>query len=629
MKLKLANTLITGKVYDKFLKYYQWLKLGEIDNIVNYGTGGDSIDGLIISGSMLGQDLVLNWTRNDAGLEALAVAYGISYPQITYAEMKALVTYPSYILKSENEINELFFNNSSQNIFGTTPFILDGLWKFKDNSSTQRDLNIVCYGNSITLGIATCGATKAYPQLLAETLISSAGQNVKYVNLGVGGMTGETMDLEYSIRVPQHFDSERENYLFVFEYINDIDSGKTSTQAYNNIQSVITKGKLTGFTVIALTAPYAPTVPTAGDSNNLLRDNFSPADYLIDQAELLDLSFMADIDNSCDGIHLKNLGIEQEVQFIYDDMISQDIISIANHDRNDVEIRNTNVIEFSSLGQTLESQSNITLAEDEDFEINFEITSTGIKVDFEILFDLGATLYFFVNRSLNGNRPVMLLKLTDLSFATVIVNNFVHDGSIFNIQLKKVGSVITVESNGILYGTTPLAFPSIAINSKIKFGGGLATTQVTGKLSFFDFINKINYPLIERDGVICYDNNAVRNDCILSDETMRSVLGGAKPFEIINGYTQFDNDSTLGLLNVSYYNGLPVLSTVTGYTKIADIQPNVESNSGNTLLGIKYLDWELNEKTFADIDAIVIPPKEDFRINNAEDVIKDMASQPY
>ena len=64
---------LISKIVEGFSGYYQWLPLGEDDNLTNKGTGGTpAVDGNYISGSMLGQDLVFRQPAGDTGLYALS-----------------------------------------------------------------------------------------------------------------------------------------------------------------------------------------------------------------------------------------------------------------------------------------------------------------------------------------------------------------------------------------------------------------------------------------------------------------------------------------------------------------------------------------------------------------------------
>ena len=98
MKLKLGSCLTAGRAFIKsYYNYFQYLFTDNPNELVgneytNYGWGGSDVNGLVLSGSIAGEDLEMDWTRGNAGLTALSNSYGIPNP-ITYTEMKGLNGY--------------------------------------------------------------------------------------------------------------------------------------------------------------------------------------------------------------------------------------------------------------------------------------------------------------------------------------------------------------------------------------------------------------------------------------------------------------------------------------------------------------------------------------------------------
>lgn len=165
-------------------------------------------------------------------------------------------------------------------------------------SFIDTPLNIICAGNSLTVGYHLPDPDSAYPMQLASLLPGDLVQNK-----GVNGITTEQMMPLITTDITPNYDSTKKNIVIAWEIGNDIFwDGTTAKQAYDSFVVYCNAVRAHGWRVYALTLPARnnyymgyPITPGGDDStaytakiksvNTMLRNHWpSFSDGLVDVA---------------------------------------------------------------------------------------------------------------------------------------------------------------------------------------------------------------------------------------------------------------------------------------------------------------------------------------------------------
>jgi len=634
------------KAIGGFFGWYQWLKLGETDDVTN--SGGEGPDGLIISGSMLGKDLVLDWTRGDAGLIALAQACGISNP-ITYAEMKDLVTYPSVISGTENNISRLFLNNVNQDVFTTIPELSAFNWVFRNTinpAPIPKNVHLIFYGNSITEAV-TCSPTVKYPDGLTALLNGVDDLSYSMINLGINGYEGAQMAANFNANVLPHVKEGARNILIFFEFINDtISSGGNlpAQDAYDNMVSVNTQAKANNIETLVMTAPRttSPSINVGIDAANiLLNANNSMFNYFFDVNTIDEMQNPVIPTTTCDGIHLNTLGNEKLYEGVFAYMNANVVESIPT---DSVAVLNNTGVKTNGINES------ISIDDNPDIHIgtsDFTICGTVILKDISVFPRIYTkrTSGNWISFLYDPNNKKLIIETTlgsnaffvdianDEKFSFAITRNKFYFNGIHVIDLIVPADINTPAP--ILLSKFGSSYAAIEWIDFKQFNRNITASEAYS----------LHYQLdIDYTDLVLFPDFNFNNEAVLTDKsskgsdmtivssdlpTMRTVRNDNRPYHLTDGCTVFTNGVNYKIATYDI-NQAPNISSIGGYTKIEFVAGSgILKGLLNTYLGILYSDWETNEKTFDEIKAIPIIPKEDFQIDNSGDVIKDMVSEPY
>ncbi len=113
--------------------------------------------------------------------------------------------------------------------------------------TTDGTINVVCDGNSLTLGV---GATTSYPAQL-DALCSAA---VTVTNLGVSGQTTNDMWSDYLTQVRPLASSRADrNVLVLWEVRNSMFGGATPRTAVDTLWTYVDRARISGWEVYVCT----------------------------------------------------------------------------------------------------------------------------------------------------------------------------------------------------------------------------------------------------------------------------------------------------------------------------------------------------------------------------------------
>lgn len=170
--------------------------------------------------------------------------------------------------------------------------------------------NIVCLGNSITLGFGLDDG-QDYPTVLGGLL----GSSYQVTNSGQSGFHTPDLTANFASLVQSHYVGRTRNILIVNEIGNDLvsggeGSGVDEATARGNMQALIAKGRFYGWRVIfATTTPrdashFTSEQQAAADNiNDFFRNNPSERDGFIDWAADPNLDDPTDTTYYQDGVH--------------------------------------------------------------------------------------------------------------------------------------------------------------------------------------------------------------------------------------------------------------------------------------------------------------------------------------
>lgn len=184
--------------------------------------------------------------------------------------------------------------------------------------------NVICDGNSLTLGTAGPNPGKSYPELLADS-INSIGS---IYNKGIDSDYGSNMLLNFNADIKPLIKVDTSNLYICWEITNDLYFGSTSQEAVNNVLSLCDSAKAQGMTVMVINSlPRNQTKQAGGTiaeynndldlANTLLLDQyFGHADMFVNCRWTSELQDPTDTNYFIDGIHLNEDGYALLVQEI-------------------------------------------------------------------------------------------------------------------------------------------------------------------------------------------------------------------------------------------------------------------------------------------------------------------------
>ncbi|MBY0236649.1 MAG: SGNH/GDSL hydrolase family protein [Burkholderiaceae bacterium] len=134
---------------------------------------------------------------------------------------------------------------------------------------------ITCDGNSLTAGLRSSNpAVNSYPAVLA-TLAPIVGTGTTVTNLGISGQTGQDMTNSRG-DVSGAWVSGKKNVLICYEFTNSVYSGRTPTQAVDDLLAYVAAVKATNKWIVAVaTCPPAYAVLQGDALNQANSDKFN------------------------------------------------------------------------------------------------------------------------------------------------------------------------------------------------------------------------------------------------------------------------------------------------------------------------------------------------------------------
>lgn len=135
-------------------------------------------------------------------------------------------------------------------------FLLLFIASLASAQTTQKKVNIVCAGNSITNGTGNT-ATIPYPTQLQRLL----GGKYVVTNSGVPGQTTQQISTNYTTQIGTYYDASTyaSNVVIIYEGRNDLSVNNVNTQnvtptaAYNNLVTLCGTARSQGWKVIIVT----------------------------------------------------------------------------------------------------------------------------------------------------------------------------------------------------------------------------------------------------------------------------------------------------------------------------------------------------------------------------------------
>lgn len=581
----------------------------------------------------------IDWTQGDAGLIALAEAHNIPYPEITYAEMKALLTYPSVIEKTDNVISRLFLNNVQQDISFTKPTYGGAGWVFRNMIGTTNKINVICLGNSLTY--IEGSIVGGWPALLKDKLqLSYTNKEITTVNSGVGGAKLSDLLADFTNLVTNNLVNGAVNILIINEFVNEfISPSYTSEEANIYMEKIVYYAHKLGIITFVSTCPEMPeeVQPYSDDACDYLLLNNTYSDYLIDFRNYIGLD---DTTNATyrtvgdvwagAGVHLTDAGRELMAQCAYL-AISAEINNFDyNVYANNVNILNTQILQLDNSTLPIDAQK--PGLNDFEFGVHFYGDVTGDN--FGAILQCGlkptsATAKGFGIVRRNTERSlgfIMCEEAGGYALSTSYYLTLQHN----ILTVKRTGTNIYIEFKTIVDGVINIERSNNTINlidftptGNWKLGSDLSNTLQTKvkiiKAWYKSDVDNFEYNFDNQYGDIIYDelNLHTINAIDLPTDKWDYTLSDIEPKRLTNGcIVWFDGDN---------YKITPLgVESTSGFTKVieAPAGSGILKGLSNTYDGIKITAIE-TDATFDDIDAIVIPPKEDFRLDNSGDVIKD------
>ncbi len=150
-----------------------------------------------------------------------------------------------------------------------------------DGQTTQKKVNVVCAGNSLTAGPGTHTPTLPYPTQLQRLL----GSQFVVTNSGIGGQTTQDISTGYTAQIGTYYSSSTysANVVVIWEVRNDLavnnasSSVVSTSQAYTNFTTLCATARATGYKIVVVTVTPSWTalyknVSTVTGYNNLDAD---------------------------------------------------------------------------------------------------------------------------------------------------------------------------------------------------------------------------------------------------------------------------------------------------------------------------------------------------------------------
>ena len=188
--------------------------------------------------------------------------------------------------------------------------------------ATQKKINIVCAGNSLTSAVGTNTASLPYPAQLQRLL----GPNFLVTNSGVAGQTTQNISTNYATQIGNYYNASTyaDNILIVWEVRNDLvvnnasSTVVTTTQAYNNFVTLCNTADAQGWKIIVVTVLPSWAAQYKGNSTSTGYNNID-SDRLTVNASIVSnwASFSNALVDIGSNSNLGTLGQNAQAGYVY------------------------------------------------------------------------------------------------------------------------------------------------------------------------------------------------------------------------------------------------------------------------------------------------------------------------
>lgn len=596
---------------------------------------------------------------DDTGLNAAFAAYselnGLANPNnITHTYLKNMLAYPqAEIIGGDNTVSKLKL--PSQEMFNSAPTQIGQTHAYKNELSTQSinpNVKIHFYGNSLTKS-SVCSPTVKYPRGVANLLNDEGDLSYDYVNLGINGYKGSEMATNFATDVLPHLDQNRRNILVFFEFYNDmVYGGATAQEANDHMVSVNSQAKAAGIETMVMTC--SRTTSSADNAkidaaNAILDSNHDMFDYYYDQNTIDEMQNPVIPTTTCDGVHHNTVGTQAKYEGVAAYMVANVIESIPN---DIVKIHNNIAFQSNGLDERL------SRADNEDTHLGAADFTIFTKLKIR---DVSNTPRLFSKRAgvdwieIYINNNGLSIRVDSRSSTQAISGEPLTDIKVddtLDYALVRVGEVGKLYLNGSEIGSVPMLGDYVSTAQTLiggystlwtdaewyehkQYNRALSAVEVSAlhnqmNIDNTDLVVDLDFNFI--DDALMIDKSDQLNDftIVSNDIANTRITNNLRPWHLTDGCTIFVSELSGADYRTATYkaNGNPSVSAIVGFIKVGDFPRNSGVLVGlrNTYLGIKYLDWETNEKTYEDIKALesVIAPSGVFQIDNAGKCIKGL-----
>jgi lysophospholipase L1-like esterase len=334
-----------------------------------------------------------------------------------------------------------------------------------------NDANIVCDGNSITLGTES-NTGKSYPALLADALYAYPTATV--TNKGVNSQTSAQMEADAVTDIDSHLQPGKLNILIAWELTNSLYFRRTVQQAFTDFKTYCLHRKQAGWKVVVITALYRNHIASDGTSiavfngeinqvNDSLKAKYKTfSDVLVDvRTNPVFTGSMSSTYSSDDGVHPNKMGY---MVFVYNSLIPV--------------LENLAFTKFDYIART-----NVTWN-----HADADIGSYG-DINVKISNDAAWTDYLLSTSNISTGNDSIIYKIPDADGLISIVG-FSNSQTPATTNLKYAAATLT---GGLLR-----AWEAGAIGSSITYSAGtwVKITRKSNAFKYYYSTNGISYTLL-------------------------------------------------------------------------------------------------------------------------------------